>query len=133
MINTMKEYRETRNSLSLEEMEKIHEELIQQVINDDDGIELYDELIETATRYAQFRAEWLQYSKARKMDIDSSRTSCHNSLIIKFNMLARYLKMQNKSTNWRDLLGYEEDDRYNRKRMGDFGCYLVFVNSLCAR
>lgn len=34
---------------------------------------------------------------------------------------------------WRDKLGYEEDDKYFRKTIGDFACYIAFVNSLCAR
>lgn len=42
------------------------------------------------------------------------------------NQIARYLNMQGIDTNWRDVLGYEEDDRYNRKRLGDFACYIVF-------
>jgi hypothetical protein len=48
-------------------------------------------------------------------------------------MMARYLKTQGKNTEWRDALGYEEDDKYFRKTIGDFGCYIVFINSLCAR
>lgn len=42
-------------------------------------------------------------------------------------------KMQGCEAKWRDELGYEEDDRYNRKAIGDFACYLVFVNSIHAR
>lgn len=41
------------------------------------------------------------------MERDSGRTACHDSVIIKFNMLARYLKMQGRDTGWRDKLGYE--------------------------
>ena len=67
------------------------------------------------------------------MERDESRTSCHNSLIIKFNQLAKYLKLSGKAISWRDELGYEEDDRYCRKTIGDFACYLVFLNSVHAR
>lgn len=63
----------------------------------------------------------------------TSRTSCHNSVIIHFNMLARYLKKNGKAAVWRDELGYEEDDSYNRKAIGDFACYLAFVNGINAR
>lgn len=47
-------------------------------------------------------------------------------------MLARYLKQQGKTAAWRDELGYEEDDPYNRKAIGDFACYLAFVNGINA-
>lgn len=114
-------------------MQELHQEMVEEIGKDTDAIELYDELVAVATRYAAIRAGWQQLSREEKMERDSSRTSYHNSLITHFNMLARYLRMQGRSVKWRDKLGYEEDDRYFRKTIGDFGCYIVFVNSLCAR
>ena len=131
--NTFEKYMEEPHSLSMEQMRDIHRELLEEIEKDLDAVELYEELIAVATRYAAIRAGWQQLSREEKMDRDPSRTSCHNSVITHFNMLARYLKMQGKQAKWRDLLGYEEDDKYFRKTIGDFGCYLVFVNSLCAR
>ena len=131
--NTFEKYMEEPHSLSMEQMRDIHRELLEEIGTDSDAIELYEELIAVVTRYAAIRAGWQQLSREEKMDRDPSRTSCHNSVITHFNMLARYLKMQGKQAKWRDLLGYEEDDKYFRKTIGDFGCYLVFVNSLCAR
>lgn len=133
MYTTYKQYETLPQSLSLEEMQTLQTEIFEEIKNDTDAEELYEELIHTATKYAQFRAEWLLWDREKKMERDSSRTACHNSLIVKFNMLARYLKMQGKSIAWREKLGYEEDDAYNRKRIGDFACYLVFVNSIHAR
>lgn len=133
MISTYEDYLTTEKSISLEIMIKLHSDMMNEIGNDSDSLELYDELVETATRYASFRAKWLFMSKEEKMDTDSSRSSCHDLLIIKFNMLSRYLKMQGKTAAWRDTLGYEEDDKYYRKRIGDFGCYIVFVNSINAR
>lgn len=133
MLSTYENYLSTEKSLSLESMVKLHCDMMNEIENDSDALELYDELVDKATRYASFRAEWLLMSKEEKQDRDSSRSACHNSLIVKFNMLARYLKMQGKAAAWRDTLGYEEDDKYYRKRIGDFGCYIVFVNSINAR
>lgn len=133
MFSTYEDYLSTEKSLSLESMVKLHCDMMNEIENDSDALELYDELVDKATRYASFRAEWLLMSKEEKQDRDSSRSACHNSLIVKFNMLARYLKMQGKAATWRDTLGYEEDDKYYRKRIGDFGCYIVFVNSINAR
>lgn len=133
MLSTYEDYLSTEKSLSLESMVKLHCDMMNEIGNDSDALEIYDELIETATRYASFRAQWSIWSREEKQDRDSSRSACHNSLIVKFNMLARYLKMQGKAAAWRDTLGYEEDDKYNRKRIGDFGCYIVFVNSINAR
>lgn len=38
-----------------------------------------------------------------------------------------------RKNNWRTELGYEEADPYNRKAIGDFACYIVFLNSICSR
>lgn len=133
MISTYDDYLPMPMSLSLEEMASLHRELVNEIGNDGDSLELFEDLITTATRYMIFRSNWLLWSKEEKMDKDSGRTSCHNSLIVKFNQLARYLKNQGKAAAWRDTLGYEEHDKYFRKRIGDFACYLVFVNSLLAR
>ena len=131
--NTFEKYMEEPHSLSMEQMQDIHRKLIEEIGKDPDAVELYEELIAVATRYAAIRAGWQQLSREEKMDRDPSRTSCHNSVITHFNMLARYLKMQGKQAEWRDSLGYEEDDPYCRKTIGDFGCYIVFINSICAR
>ena len=133
MFSKYEEYLPMDKSLTLEEMGDIHNQMMLSIGNDPDALELYEELIETANRYSIFRANWCIWSAEEKLDKDPGRTACHNSLIVKFNQLARYQKMQGMNISWRDILGYEEDDRYNRKRLGDFACYIVFVNSICAR
>jgi len=133
MITTYEEYLQQPKSISLDQMQDLHSQILAEIVGDDDAEEIYDDLIAQATRYASFRANWLLWDRQEKMDKDDNRTSCHNSLIVKFNMLARYLRMQGKESSWRDALGYEENDRYTRKTIGDFACYLVFVNSINAR
>lgn len=133
MKNTFTDYIKEPYSMSFEQMEKLHEDLLSEIDNDPDTIELYEELIDAATKYAAIRAKWGRMTREEKMDIDSLRTSHHNSLIIHFNMLARYLRMQGKKSAWRDKLGNDEENRYYRKTIGDFGCYIVFVNSICSR
>ena len=48
-------------------------------------------------------------------------------------MIARYLKMQGKEVQWREQLGDEKADKAVRIVIVDFGCYIIFVNSICAR
>lgn len=133
LINTYEGYLHEQKTLTVEEMQQIHSEMVSEIGNDRDALELYDELAEVATRYAEIRSRWLLMNREEKMDKDSHRTSCHNSVIVHFNMLSRYLKSKGKSAAWRDKLGYEEDDRIYRKSIGDFACYIVFVNSINAR
>lgn len=133
MFTSYEKYLQEPKCLTVEKMRTIHEQILGEITDDVDAKEIYDEVIHNATKYAEFRSQWFLWGRETKMERDDSRTSCHNSLIIKFDMLARYLKMQGKDAKWRDELGYENDDRYNRKSMGDFACYLVFVNSINAR
>ena len=133
MVHSYQEYLAEPKALTLEEMQEIHGEIAGEIGSDADGLELYDELMAVAVRYASIRAGWPLLSREEKMEKDSRRTSCHNSVITHLNMLARYLKQQGKKAAWRDRLGYEEDDPYNRKAIGDFACWLTFVSGVCAR
>lgn len=133
MIVTYEEYLSTPKSLTLEKMQEIHLQIISEISGDTEAEEIYEELMEAAVNYTNFRIKWFLLSREERMNIDSSRSACHNSLIVKYNMLARYLKMNGKEAMWREVLGYEEDDKYNRKAMGDFACYLSFVSGINAR
>ena len=133
MVCTYEEYLKQPKAITFGKMQIFHAEMLAEIGADTEALELYDELIKIATRYATIRANWLLLSREKKSEQDSGRTSCHNSVIIHFNMLARYLKQQGKTAAWRDELGYEEDNPYNRKAIGDFACYLVFVNGVNAR
>ena len=133
MVCTYEEYLKQPKAIIFEKMQMIHAEMLAELGADMEALELYNELMKVATRYAAIRANWLLLSREEKNEQESGRTSCHNSVIIHFNMLARYLKQQGNTTAWRDKLGHEEDDPYNRKAIGDFACYLAFVNGINAR
>ena len=133
MISTFREYLTQPKALSPDTMHSIHEALLEDVGSDPDALELYHDLLAVSVKYAKIRAGWPLLTRSQKMDSDSDRTSCHDSVISHFNMLARYAKQQGKNAAWRDTLGYEEDAPYNRKAIGDFACYLAFVNALNAR
>lgn len=131
--NTFESYRNEPYALDFDKMRSLHGELLTEIGDDPDAAELYDDLTDAAAKYAAIRAVWLGMSAEERAEADPMRTSHHDSLIVHFNMLARYLRMQGKSASWRDELGNEEENRYFRKTIGDFGCYIVFVNSICAR
>ena len=133
MTCTYEEYLKQSKAIPFEKMQMIHAEMLAEIGANAEAIELYGELIKIATRYASIRANWILLSREEKIEQDSGRTSCHNSVIIYLNMLACYLKQQGETAVWRDRLGYEEDDPYNRKAIGDFACYLAFVNGINAR
>ena len=133
MIQNFKDYSNMYKSLAFDEMQAIHEEMLQEIGSDPTSMELYDDLHETAIRYATKRAEWSRMSREEKMDADQGRTMTHDSLITKFNILARWLRKQGYAANWRDELGDVERDPALRKRIGDFACYMAFVSALLER
>lgn len=132
-VYTYEEYCSMPVSVTVEEMALLHRQIMDEIGNNREAFELYDELNRAATRYMYFRSNWLLWSRDERMEKDSSRTSCHDSVIVKFNQLSRYLKLQGKPAVWRDSIGYEENGVEYRRRIGDFACYLVFINSLLAR
>jgi len=133
MIQTYDSYLNENQCITFAEMQQIHADMVSDIGTDADALELYDELLRMAVRYASIRAAWPQMSKSERADQDSRRTSCHDAVIAKTNKLARYLKTIGKEAAWRDELGEASADPYIRKRLGDFACYLAFVNCLYAR
>lgn len=128
-----KNYIDTPQPLSFEQAIRLHEELLSEICLDETAMEIYTEVCEKAARYSGFRSKWMLMSKEEKADADPSRTSCHDSLIVCINKLARYLRMNGKAAAWRDELGDETADPYIRKRIGDFGCYIALINGLNTR
>ncbi len=127
MFSTYEDYQNMPGSLTFEQMAALHREIMDEAGLDADSADLYKDVFTAAVKYSQSRAEWPLWDRERRMAEDSARTSRHNQVIDSFNILARYLRMQGKPASWRDALG---DDR---KRIGDFACYLVFIGSMCAR
>ena len=133
MLSTYEDYKPEPMSLSLEEMAALHQEMAGEISGDAEALEIYKELYADAVKYSESRSNWPLWDKEKKQEEDPVRTSRHNKVIIAFNMLARYLKMQGKAASWRDTLGEESENPYFRKRIGDFACYIVLIGSLNAR
>ena len=133
MVCTYEEYLGMNKSITIEKCLEIHKMMVEEVGNDTDAIELYDEIIEKAVEYVAIRAKWTFMDKQWKMDEDPVRTRKHDALIVKFNQLSKYLKMQGKEAKWRDMLGYTEDNPYNRKVIGDMACFMIYVHGVNGR
>ncbi len=127
MFSTYEDYQNMPGSLTFGEMTALHREIMDEAGLDADSADLYKDVFTAAVKYSQSRAGWPLWDRERRMEEDSLRTARHNQVIDSFNILARYLKNQGKPAAWRDALG---DDR---KRIGDFACYLAFIGSICAR
>ena len=133
MILTYDEYESQDGSLKFIEFQRIHFLMRQEMGEDEKAIELYKILIETATDYARMRSLWSINDSEWRLRNKESRTRIRNSLINRLNMLCRYLERLGKEMEWKKELGDAEKDPENKKRIGDFGCYLAFVHGLSAR
>ncbi len=127
MFSTYDNYQTMPGSLTFEQMADLHKQILDDAKTDADSADLFKNVFAAAVKYSQSRAGWTLWDREKRMEEDSARTSRHNQVIDSINILARYLKVQGKPASWRDVLG---DDR---KRIGDFSCYLVFIGSLNAR
>lgn len=116
------------NTLSFEDANRLLSD-IQSGVDafDKDASELYCDWLEAAFTYASVRSGWLMLSKEQKMENDAARTAKHDTVIIRLNVLARYLQSVGKNVSWYDELGD------SRKRIGDFACYVALIYGLNAR
>lgn len=133
MVCKYEEYLKMPKCITFEKCLEIHNMMIDEIGTDEDAIELYNEIIDKAIGYVELRVKWTYMDKQWKVEEDSGRTRKHDALIVKFNQLERYLKMQGKEVKWRKLLGYTEDDSYNRKVIGDMACFLIYIHGINGR
>ena len=132
-MNTFSTYQAKTDTLSMEDFLEIHRKMTETIGNDPAAAELIEELMEPAIAYTAIRANWTLMSWEEKREADEGRTMKHDALIVKFNKLARYLDMTGRDISWRADLGYTEDKPENRRRIGDFACWLVFIAGINAR
>lgn len=114
------------NTLTYEEASEIYNEMERLVDRtDEDILYLYDSLIEKAIRYAHTRSEWTTLTRQERLDKDESRSILHDSFISSINIISR--TQGESGSAWRKRL--TED----RKRIGDFACYISLFKALEAR
>ena len=127
MVYTYQDYKGRVNEITIEECMELHQMIKSEINDDEEAEEIYADLLEKALDYISYRVRWTYKDREWRNRYDESRTMCHDSMITHFNMLARYLRQQGRSAEWRDKLG---DDR---RRIGDFAGYLVYVQSIGGR
>ena len=82
------------------------------------------QLVESACYYANIRSGWEYMTREEKMKDDESRTASHNAFIMNIDIAARMVGNNGCDTGWRMKLGSD------RKRIGDFGCYISWITAI---
>lgn len=89
--------------------------------------DLHEDLLRSAIRYATVRTEFSLMSSEEKREADVSRTRLHNAFIANCDIHARAMNKAGEVCNWRERLGSD------RKRIGDFACWMVLFFGLSTR
>lgn len=112
--------------LSYDEAKEIYETIQGNLDHADaDIIDLYKDMVSRAVRYAHIRAGWNALPREQKQEQDPSRTSAHDAFIMSVNIIAR--TQGSVGAQWRERLS---DDR---KRVGDFACYIALFEGINGR
>lgn len=133
MINSYTDYLDMPNHLTVDAMHCVHLHM-RKSLTDDIAKELYEDLVKSATKYASHRMNWLLYDRCQRMEYDKYRTSSHDALLAAMNSFSRYIRNRDGKLAWDDDFVISKDDNnFNRKKVGDFACYIAFINGLNAR
>lgn len=114
------------NILTYEEAKEIYNILNSNLdFNDEDYAFLYNRMVSNAVYYANIRAGWNALDREQKLNSDEGRTTAHNAFISSIGTIAR---MEGEiGAKW---LAQLSDDR---KRIGDFACYIALFQAIDAR
>lgn len=142
-MHTYDNYLSAPDSLTFDDMSKIHKAMLDDGAGDEVFAELYNEMFKAALMYTELRVKWSYISNDEKYELDKTRTMKHNAFISTLTPIVRYLDNIKKSPKWAELLfnlplsdvvkGDKETIYQHRKRLGDFANYLSFVSALNER
>lgn len=119
-------YLKATDPISFEEAMKIYGEIVEEAPDGNQAFdEAWDNAIEKMTAYADLRAHWKITPKPQRNN--DQRTVKHDNVIASLDQLAECMKEQNLNADWREELGNQ------RKRIGDFACYVSLIYGLSAR
>ena len=90
-------------------------------------MDFWYDFIKKAAEYTRIRCSWDYMSNDEKRDADDGRTITHNSLIASINILSRIAGNEGIDNSWRKELGEE------RKRIGDFACFVAYITGISNR
>ena len=131
MINTYGDYLKdpAGHILTVEDALRIYSDMADCIAKCslEDKMEFWDDFLKKAAEYTMIRNEWEHMSREEKIDEDSGRTLKHNSFITSVNILSRIAEQEGIDNTWRKDLGEE------RKRIGDFACFVTYITGISNR
>ena len=131
MVNTYEAYLKhpAGNTITMEDALRIYTAMAACIekCSAEDKMEYWNDFLNKAAKYAYIRNRWETMTREEKIEEDDSRTAMHNSLITAINVLSRIVGNEGVENAWREELGE------NRKRIGDFGCFVSYITGISNR
>ena len=116
------------NVLSYEESKRIFGDILSADSGKDRELsDLIQLMISRAIKYSEERMNWSQMTKQEQIAADENRSRIHDLFIISVTKLSEYMYKNKYGNRWEDLLGSD------RKRIGDFACYLAYTAAINER
>ncbi|MBR6308589.1 MAG: hypothetical protein IKR39_08275 [Lachnospiraceae bacterium] len=131
MINTYEAYLKhpKGNILKIEDAMDIYRRLAECIskCKVEDKMDFWNDFLKRAAKYTNVRNEWEHLTLEEKVATDHSRSCVHDGFIMSVNVLARLAEEEGLDTSWREDLGSD------RKRIGDFGCFVTYITGISNR
>ena len=130
-MNTYADYLDhpAGNILKMEDALKIYTEMCESFsrCTMEDKMEFWNDFVAKAVKYTGIRCRWETMSREEKMAEDAGRSMVHDGLITAVNILSRIAANEGIDNSWREELGDE------RKRIGDFACFVTYMTGIANR
>lgn len=122
------DFKNEKGIVSFSEAEQIYSSLLNSSNQlDKEFQEEWTTFVLLCIEYVSTRGKWLTLSREEKLANDEARTVIHNKVIYQLKILKGLANEQCNDVTWFDKFN---DDR---KRIGDFACYVAYIYALNAR
>lgn len=122
------DFKNEKEIISFSEAEQIYSNLLNSSNQlDKEFQEEWTTFILLCVEYASARGKWLTLSREEKLANDEARTVTHNKVIYQLKLLKGLANEQGNDVSWFEKFN---DDR---KRIGDFACFVADIYALNAR
>ncbi len=131
MINTYKAYLKNSagSELKIEEAMSIYERMASSIdrCKMEEKFDFWKDFLKAAAEYTKIRNDWEFMSREERLEADKGRSIAHDGFITSLNILSRIAGNEGFDNSWRIELGEE------RKRLGDFACFVTYITGISNR
>lgn len=122
------DFKNEKGIVSFSEAEQIYSSLLNSSNQlDKEFQEEWTTFVLLCVEYTSIRGKWHTLSREEKLANDEARAVTHNKVIYQLKILKSLANEQSNDVTWFEKFN---DDR---KRFGDFACYVAYIYALNAR